>query len=183
MLCKKEGIPDKRYMLHISEDYTGVRTNRTVKDRIGGYVGIRNDTVKQYKKSENKWKKYLKSLKKQNKMLYIISKKSGSRHEINMIKNIKAKASKKYSDSSSDYSDSDYSLSIDIIWDTYMQSSGRKEMNRLDHVVTKNLNNYKYQSNESINSEPAFGTSNFNLSRATSDPLPVVTIPLWGGNK
>ena len=38
--------------------------------------------MKQYKKSENKWKKELKDLKNQNKTLYKISKKSGSRREV-----------------------------------------------------------------------------------------------------
>ena len=47
-----------------------------------GSVGSRADTVKQYKKSENKWKKELKALKNQNKMLYSIVKNSGSRIEI-----------------------------------------------------------------------------------------------------
>ena len=56
-------------------------------------------------------------------------------------------------------------------------------MNRLYHVVTDNLNNYKYQSNESINNEQTFDTSSFNLSSSTSDPLPVVTIYLRRGKK
>ena len=56
-------------------------------------------------------------------------------------------------------------------------------MNRLDHVVTDNLNNYKYQSNEAIKNEPTFDTINFNLSGGTIDPLPVVTVYLRGGNK
>ena len=38
-------------MLHISEDCTGVRTNRTIKYGMGLSVGNRDDTVKQYKKS------------------------------------------------------------------------------------------------------------------------------------
>ena len=56
-------------------------------------------------------------------------------------------------------------------------------MNILYHVVTNNLNNNKYQSNESINSDLKFDTSNFNLSSVNSNPLPVVTISLRGGNK
>ena len=43
-------------------------------------------------------------------------------------------------------------------------------------VVIENLNNYKDQSNEAINSELTFDTSSFNLSSGTSDPLPVVTV-------
>ena len=54
-------------------------------------------------------------------------------------------------------------------------------MNSLDHVVTNNLNNYKYQSNEAINSDPMFDTSDFNLSSGTSNPLPVLTASLRGG--
>ena len=56
-------------------------------------------------------------------------------------------------------------------------------MNRLDHVVTDNLKNYKYQSNEDIKIDPTFDTSGFNLSSGTSDPLPVVTMYLRGGKK
>ena len=59
-----------------------------------------------------------------------------------------------------------------------MQTSGRKKMNKLDHVVTKNLNTNKDQSNEAINSDPTFDTSNFNLSIGTSDPLPLVTVSI-----
>ena len=79
-------------------------------------MGSRDDNVKQHKKSENKWKKGLKYLKKQNKMLYSIAKKSSSRRE---IKKIWGKASKKgchySSDSSSDYSESGSSLDSYII--------------------------------------------------------------------
>ena len=56
-------------------------------------------------------------------------------------------------------------------------------MNILDHVVTDNLNNNKYQSNESINSDPTFDTGNFNLYSGASDPLPVLTVSLRGGKK
>ena len=56
-------------------------------------------------------------------------------------------------------------------------------MNKLDHVVTSNLNTNKDQSNESINNETMFDTNSFNLSRGTSNPLPVVTISLQVGKK
>ena len=56
-------------------------------------------------------------------------------------------------------------------------------MNRLDHIVTDNLNNNKDQSNESIKNKPTFDTNSFNLSRCTSNPLPVVTVSLQGGKK
>ena len=48
----------------------------------------------------------------------------------------------------------------------------------MDKVVTNNLNNYKYQINEAINSDPTFDTSGFNLSINTSYPLPVLTVSL-----
>ena len=72
-----------------------MHTNRTIKDGVGISLVSRADTLKQYKKSENKWKKELKYLKNKNKMLYIISKKSGSHREIKKIKKIRAKDSKK----------------------------------------------------------------------------------------
>ena len=56
-------------------------------------------------------------------------------------------------------------------------------MNRLDHVVKDNLKSYKYQSNETINGEPAFDNISFNLSSFISDPLPVVTVSLREGKK
>ena len=78
-------------------------------------MGSRNEDVKQYKKSKSKTNKYIKALKKQNKMLYIISKKSISRREIKKIKKIGSKASKNHCDvrsnSSSDELDSNSSLS------------------------------------------------------------------------
>ena len=56
-------------------------------------------------------------------------------------------------------------------------------MDRLDHVVTDNLKNDKDWSNEEMNSDPTFDTRSFNLSRGTSNPLPVITVSLQVGNK
>ena len=64
-------------------------------------MSSRADTVKQYKNSEKKWRKNLKSLKKQNKMLYIIANKSSSLREIKKIKKIREKAYNKCHNSSS----------------------------------------------------------------------------------
>ena len=74
-------------------------------------------------------------------MLYRIAKKSDSRREIKKEKNPRAKASRKSSDSSSDDLDSYSSLAINISRETYRPPAGRKETNRLDHVVTYNLKN------------------------------------------
>ena len=87
-------------------------------------MGSRTDAVKQYKKSENKQKKKLKALKKKIKMLYRISNKSGSRHEIKNIKKIREKASNKRSESSGDDLDPNSALDRDSIWETYRRTSG-----------------------------------------------------------
>ena len=80
-------------------------------------MGSRSESAKHYKKYENKWKKELKDINKQNKMLYIVSKKYVSHCETDKIKKIKAEYPKKrrddIRDSSSDKSYSDYSLSRD----------------------------------------------------------------------
>ena len=85
----KAEMIERNYLLHSAECYTGVSTKRTIKDGIGGPMGSRTNAAQQYKKSENKWKKELKALKKQNKMIYSISKNSVSHREIQKIKNIR----------------------------------------------------------------------------------------------
>ena len=87
-------MPDHKYASHSAKDCTGVRSKRFIKDGMGGPIGIRTHVVQHNNKSENKWKKELKALKNQNKMLYRISKKSISRHEIKKIKKIRTEASK-----------------------------------------------------------------------------------------
>ena len=64
-----------------------------------------------------------------------------------------------------------------------MQRARRKEINKLDDVVTNNLNKYNNQNNEAIDNEPTLDNSSFNLSRVTRDPLPVVTVSLQGVKK
>ena len=64
-----------------------------------------------------------------------------------------------------------------------MRTAGRKDINKLDHVVNKNLKTNKDQSNEAIDNELTFDTSNFNLSTGANNPLPVVTVSLQGGKK
>ena len=130
VLCKKSGMPEQKYMLHISEDCMGQRTNQTIKDEMGILVGSRDDTLKQYHKSDNKWKKELKYHRKQNKILYSITKKSGSRCETSNIKKIRAKFSRKSwdsnIDSSSDDLDSDSSMAIYSRGDKYRWPAIRK---------------------------------------------------------
>ena len=50
-------MPEQKYMSHSAKDCTGVRTNWTIKDRMGGSVGIRTDNMKQYKKSKKNVRK------------------------------------------------------------------------------------------------------------------------------
>ena len=94
-------------MTHSAEDCVGMCTNRTIKNGMGGSLVSIDNIVNHYKKYEHKGKKDLKALKKQNNMLYIIAKKYGLCHELNNIKKIKAKASKKRSISISNGSGGD----------------------------------------------------------------------------
>ena len=57
LICKKAGMIERKYLLNIADDYTGVRTKRPIKDGIGGPMGSRTNAAQQYKKFENKWKK------------------------------------------------------------------------------------------------------------------------------
>ena len=117
-------------------------------------MGSRYKAVNQYNQSESKWNRELKSLKKKNQIIYRITKKSGSHHEIKKIKKIRDKASRKRRDDSINYSikksDSDYSLSSDSDWDEHRRPAGRKDINSLDHVVTGNIKTNKYQHNDAI---------------------------------
>ena len=112
-------MPKQNYMSHSTGDFFGKRSNhKYIKDGLVIHLGNKYKAVKQFKKSKNKWKKELKALKNQNKILYSIAKKSGLRHKLKNIKNIKAKVSKKRSYSSTNYYRDKYysysSLSINI---------------------------------------------------------------------
>ena len=96
MIYKGSGITERKYMLHSAEDYFGNRTNqKTIKDGLVGPTRSRAEAVNQYKKSESKRRKELKALNNQNKIIFSITKKSGSRSERKKIKKIREKASKK----------------------------------------------------------------------------------------
>ena len=116
-------------------------------------------------------------------MLYSIAKKFVSRPEINNFKKTRAKTSKNTSDSSSDDQDSNSSLDSNSIREIYRRPAGRKEINRLYNLVIDNLNKYKDQTNEGIDSEPKVDTSSFNLSSGTREPFPVVTVFLLRGRQ
>ena len=83
---------------------------------MGEAQGNMDDAVNNDHKTEKKWKRDLKYLKKKNKMIFSMANKSVSCHEIKKIKKIKSKSSRKrsysISDISSSDSDSDSSLYI-----------------------------------------------------------------------
>ena len=113
VLLNKAGVPDHNWKSKNSKNYFGKRSNQvSVKVGLRGTLGNRSAAVQQYHKSEKKCKRGLKALKKQNKMLFSMSKLFGSRREFKKIKNICVKKYKKhdYSSSNSSISDSDLSL-------------------------------------------------------------------------
>ena len=56
-LCKKAGIPDRKYMSHSTKDCTGGHTKCSIRDEMGGPIGSRTHAVKHHEKYEKKWKK------------------------------------------------------------------------------------------------------------------------------
>ena len=66
-------------------------------------MGSRAEDVKHYKKYKSKWKKEIKDLKKHKNMIFSITNKSGSRWELNKIKNIRMKSANKNHDDISNY--------------------------------------------------------------------------------
>ena len=71
-------MPDQKYMSHSYENCFGkLYDPQYIKEGLRGDLGDRDDAVKHYNKSEHKWKKEMKALKKQNKMLFSIAKNSG----------------------------------------------------------------------------------------------------------
>ena len=79
-------------------------------------LGNRADAVKHYQKTENKWKRELKNIRKQNTTLFSMAKLLGSLLELKKINNTHSKVSKKniYYISDSSSSDPDSYLSSDI---------------------------------------------------------------------
>ena len=175
-------------MSHSAEDCFGKLSDKnSVRDILGGTMVSKSEAVNHYKRSEIKWNKELKYIKNKNKILYSIVNKYGSLREIKNIDKIRDKVSKKRRDDSSDSSrnesDSNSSLSRNSDWDEHRHPSGRKDINRLDHIVTDNINNNKDQLDDSIYNELTFDTNSFSLSRGTKYPLPVVTVRIRGDNK
>ena len=110
-------MPEIKYKSYSSEFVFGKRSDQeSVKEGLGRSLGNRASDVKKYQKSENKWKRGLKVLKKKKNMFFTMANSPGSRRELKKMNNIRAKASKKYNYSSSDSSssDSDSHISSDI---------------------------------------------------------------------
>ena len=57
VIFKKSGMTEHKYASHSTEDCTGVRTKRSIKDGMGGSIGSRTHSVKQHTKSEKKMEK------------------------------------------------------------------------------------------------------------------------------
>ena len=53
VIYKKEGMPERKYLLHKSEDCTGMRTKCSIKYGMVGPMGSRTNDVQQYKKYKN----------------------------------------------------------------------------------------------------------------------------------
>ena len=170
--------------MHSFKNHFGESSDHAyIKDVLGGSLGNRADTVNHYHKTEEKWKRGLKCLKKNNKMLFSMSKHSGSRRGLKKINKIKAKSSRKssYSISYRSRSDSYSYLSSDSELYEIRKPNELNYINKLYHIVTNNLKK-KDQHYVSIEYEPHFD-SKFSLSSGTKDPPLVVTVRLLGGNK
>ena len=62
-LCKKAGMTDRNYMLHNAEECLGKHYNKnTINNSLGGPMGSRAKTVKQYKRSGSKQNKELREI-------------------------------------------------------------------------------------------------------------------------
>ena len=62
-------MPEQKYKSHSSENCSGKQFDQSyVKEWLRGALGNRDYAVKNYQKTENKWKRELKFLKKQNKI-------------------------------------------------------------------------------------------------------------------
>ena len=58
-------MPDCKWKFCSSDNCFGKRSGQaSIKDGLGGGLGNRDDAVKHYQKTEKKWKRELKSLKK-----------------------------------------------------------------------------------------------------------------------
>ena len=79
----------------------------SIKDGLGVPLGNRANFVNHYQKTEKKWRREMKTLKKQKNMLFTMADKSVSCHEIKKINKMNFKVSKKLSYSGSNISNSD----------------------------------------------------------------------------
>ena len=111
-------------------------------------------------------------------------KRSSTRCDTKKIKKIRAKISKKneYSSRSVSRSDSDSSLPSDRKWYEIIQPDEIKDMNKLYHVVTNNINN-KNQCDDAIKYELDFDNKLILFSGTNGNLMQVVTVRLIVGKK
>ena len=74
-MCKKYGINEYKHILHLYETCFGKRLNQaSLREGLICNMGNSDKYFNKLYKYEKKWKKELKDLKKQSKILYIIAK-------------------------------------------------------------------------------------------------------------
>ena len=98
MLWKKSGYPGIRYKSHYSEQYNAFDPKNTKKD-LYGRPAKQYASFKKFHKTKKNMQMHRKALKKQNKVLFKLAKKTSSQRELKNIKSINKE--------SNDYSRSD----------------------------------------------------------------------------
>ena len=89
VFCNRDVYPERRYKYHSSEHCNTFLTPDQTKKDIYGYIEKRDVVVKQLRKTEEMIKKQMKSLERQNKILYKMTKTTSYLWELRKIKNIK----------------------------------------------------------------------------------------------
>ena len=141
MIYKKVVIPEPKYKSHRSENCFG-RTydQESIKEGLGRSLGNRNYVVKKLQKSKNKWKRELRSLKKQDKILYSTAKRSRICRDMKKTKKIYTKAPNQKYSSNRSISSSDFGYSLFNRQRVSSHPSEIKEMNKLDIIMTYDIN-------------------------------------------
>ena len=115
----------------------------------------------------------MKTLKNQNKMLFKLDNNTITRQYLNKIKNIKKKSYDSPRIYNSSISGESYSIDSSILYlgDWEGENPLRREINKLDHVVSTNI---KYnQVNDVILNELEFYSSNSTDNNNVKDPLTI----------
>ena len=96
VLCKRDEIPDRKFMCHSSEQCFGFFNKKdNIQNNIRGSLGKQDGDVKKFYKAKKNWKRQLRSLENQNKVLYSMINNLGSRKELHNINHISTKGNSK----------------------------------------------------------------------------------------